>query len=803
MPEKKIYKFAAIILPLPLKPLTYAIPDPYQNDIHIGSGVIVPLHNSRLWGGIVVALYAQPPSYPTQAIVATIDPQPLYTPQQLTWLQWIAHYYMANLGNVLSMGLPRALLSPNNTTFQLHPDAIEKMALANLEDNEKHILTLLQTENLTYATIVQRIQSAGRAMVTLLMKGLIHAIPPAQSDQIIDKQDYLTLATPLDSTKNLYKHTPKQQLLLAHFLPTTTTTTIYATKKELVEKGYSKHIVNRWIKKRILVKTSNKPYSIYNGPLQPLPLLTEAQKNALVAIQKQFTKRQTVLLHGTMRSGKSILYMHLIQAHLCQQKQVLYIVPETNIQIVEALKVFWQPWLTIHHTQQSQKERLDNWHSVRQGERLLVMGSRSALCLPFKELALIIVDEEHHLAYKQGERMPYYHARESSLMLAKQYQAKVLLGSATPSIESYYNAQSGKYGLVTLDHRFNGSPRPQLFFIDLNAEQRAQSIYDNLSSTLLSELKQNIQAGGQAIIFHNRKGYARYLVCAHCGWTPRCLHCAINLTYHQTANHLRCHYCGHTTALFNECNNCGSSQLHNSGFGTEKVVETLQLIFPNVQIGRMDLDNIKQNQATLAALSNGSMAIVVATQIIAKGLDFKDIRLIGVLDIDGLLYFPDFRSYEKCFQLITQLAGRAQNPNHLVHLFIQTTQLHHPLFPYLALGDYRAMYQAELKERNRFLYPPYSRLIKISLSSAEMPLLHSGAAELKEQLVQLFDKMVIGPQPPLIEKIKNQFLLDLFIKIGPSKPSLLQQIKEQIKLIGKQVEKKYKRLRIKWDVDPV
>ncbi|AXI24363.1 primosomal protein N' [Cardinium endosymbiont of Sogatella furcifera] len=802
--------FADVILPLPIKPLTYHIPSLYQGVVGIGSSLLVPLRNGKLLLGIVLRCHHKAPTYPTKDLLGVIYKAPLFTPQQLNFLAWIADYYLSSLGETLALAWPKVLNFPNQVIFQINKVISPNQTSAI----EAAILTALQHQPLSYHTIIQLTtpKEANQALISLLSQRLIETVSMNIIDRIDDDNPYFTLAPNLRldacTIAKLAPRAPKQQALLAHFLPDRENQTPYASKKELLT--YSKSAFYILYKKGILTHLNQSPVSIFTAPLTPLTTLTTFQKNALIEIQKQFIEKTAVLLHGAIGSGKTELYMHLITSALLEQKQVLLLVPEIGLvtHIVERIRPFFGTWLVVHHSKQSHQERFKTWAHLLHQTALVVIGTRSALLLPFKALQLIIVDEEHDPAYKQSDAMPTYHARDSSILLAQQHQAKVLLGSGTPSIESYYNAQTGKYGLVRLDHRFGAASRPKLFFIDLNIEKKRKAMREIFSLTLLAQLQKNSMEGGQAMIFQNRRGYAQYFLCAACGWIPRCLTCAVSLTYHQTDHQLRCHYCDYATPPFGACNHCGSQQLYSIGFGTEKLEESLQLIFPEQKIGRMDLDSTKGKhsyQSILQAVTSGTIDILVGTQMMAKGLDFANIRLIGILDIDGLLYFPDFRSNEKCFQLITQLAGRAGRRNQQGSVFIQTRQTQHPLFHYLANGDYEGMYSAELIERKRFLYPPYIRLIKLNLSCVHAATLQSGAMVLKKILDKKFEGKVLGPQPPLVGKVRNHFLLDLFLKITSKNVNSLQQTKETLKnacsyALGRGP---YRKIKIILDVDPI
>lgn len=813
-------KLADVILPIPLNTLTYRIPPLYQNRINIGSGVLVPLGRSKLVFGIVARLHSESHVYPVKDLLAVVYQEPICAPQQLAFLRWTSDYYLSSLGETMSAVLPKVLNEYKNILFRIAPTTSTTPMLA--DETEQLTLHALQHQPLSYDDITKLIgkKKVGKALISLLSNQFIEAVAIAKSDQTYGEEVCIALSPTahphlLDKqVETLYKRSPKQQTLLAYFLSINAkgSEKTYASKKELLDLGHSKSALNLLLKNSILTQfyKAKIETAAFSRSLQPLSPLTDPQKDAFTEIQKKFFEKAVVLLHGAIGSGKTVLYMHLIHAALREKKQVLLLLPEISLvtHILERIKPFFGDWLVVYHSKQSNKERFKTWSQVVHQQTLVVIGPRSALFLPFSNLKLIIVDEEHDNAYKHTDYAPTYHARDCSILLAKQHQANVLLGSGTPSIESYYNAQSGKYGLVTLPHRFGKAASPDLFFIDLNIEKKRKAMRENFSFTLLSNIKKNIKEGGQAMIFQNRRGYARYCLCESCGWIPRCLNCSVSLTYHQEANHLLCHYCDYAIAPLLCCSSCGSQKLHNVGFGTEKLEETLQLIFPEQKIGRMDLDTTKGKNSyssILEQVTTEAIHILVGTQMIAKGLDFANIRLIGILDIDALLFFPDFRSNEKCFQLITQLAGRAGRRNHQGTVFIQTRQPNHVLFRYLANNDYQAMYTSELAERNFFSYPPYIKLIRLTLSCIEEAILKLGAVELKRVLEKKLDQAVLGPQQPLIGKVRNLFLLDLLIKLPSKNITKLKKEKEILRetckqLLGKGV---FKKVKVLFDVDPV
>jgi primosomal protein N' (replication factor Y) len=509
-------------------------------------------------------------------------------------------------------------------------------------------------------------------------------------------------------------------------------------------------------------------------------------------------------------SGKTEVYTQLIQEVLQGGGQVLYLLPEIALttQMVKRLKIIFGNQVGVYHSRYSDNERVEVWNSVLQGECSFVLGTRSAIFLPFDHLSLIIVDEEHESSYKQFDAMPRYHARDAALVLAQYHHAKVLLGSATPSIESYYNAQNGKYGFVALQERFGKAALPEIILSNVRIERAKKALREDFTQVLLEALQQTLDQQEQAIIFQNRRGYAPYITCEACAWVPMCTQCAVSLTYHQFNNNLRCHYCGYNIKVPPACHICDSHRLKTIGFGTEKLEETLQLFFPEKKIQRMDLDTTRGKYSydkLIEALEQGSTDILVGTQMLTKGLDFGQVSLVGVLDVDRLLYFPDFRASERCFQLLTQVSGRAGRREKQGKVIIQTNNPQHPVLKDVVRHDYEQMYHRELGERKQFLYPPYARLVKITLKHTDKNLVGAAASMLAHGLRKQLENGVLGPQTPLITKVKNQYLMDVWVKIKKDTEKRLLFTKQVITQEGRRVllDKTFKQVKVLFDVDPI
>jgi primosomal protein N' (replication factor Y) len=531
------------------------------------------------------------------------------------------------------------------------------------------------------------------------------------------------------------------------------------------------------------------------------------QEKAYQSILQQFQEKETVLLHGITGSGKTEIYIRLIQEALANGDQVLYLLPEIALttQIVARLKKIFGEQVGIYHSKFSDNERVEVWKSIVEGKYPFVVGVRSSVFLPFSRLGLIIVDEEHESSFKQVDPAPRYHARDVAMVLAGQQKAKVLLGSATPSIESYYQAKQGKYGLVTLKERFGKATLPEMTLIDTKYATKMKQMKGGFSVDLVTMLDENFQKGKQSLLFQNRRGYSPYIQCQDCDWIAECNQCDVSLTYHAKDQELRCHYCGYREGLLRRCGACGGTNLKTMGYGTEKLEEELQLLIPDARIGRMDLDTTRSKTAfnsLLAEIQSGNIDILVGTQMVAKGLDFDGLSTVAIFDADRIINFPDFRAHERAFQLITQVAGRAGRRDEQGQVFIQTNQPSHRLFQFIQSGDYAALYADEIVEREGYHYPPFVRLIKLTLRHMESNQVEKAAHELGAILKAKYGHgRILGPERPLIERIRNQFVMEILIKL--EKGVSLAQFKVDLRLVLDELPSKpiFKGVQVIPDVD--
>lgn len=819
--------FADIILPIPLpKLLTYCVPEAFIGLIARGSRVLVPLGAQKVFTGLVEKIHKTPPKYLTKEIIDVLDEVPVINPIQLQFIHWLAAYYLCTLGEVMLAALPNGFRLSSRSKIQLHPEA--DLTATNFSNQELLLVSALKHRTeLTYAeaaavtarkSIHQLIKSLLRKQVILLFEEVKEKYTPKKVKKVRLNQAYTHSQVALKSLFTALERSGKQLDVLLKYVALVPVhqpaqlEDYCVHKKEFIQTGISPAALQTLIKKQIFVEEEVivSRFGLAKSVSQLPPTLSQAQSTALAAIHHQFQDKGTVLLHGVTASGKTEVYTQLIQEVLQGGGQVLYLLPEIALttQMVKRLKIIFGNQVGVYHSRYSDNERVEVWNSVLQGECSFVLGTRSAIFLPFDHLSLIIVDEEHESSYKQFDAMPRYHARDAALVLAQYHHAKVLLGSATPSIESYYNAQNGKYGFVALQERFGKAALPEIILSNVRIERAKKALREDFTQALLEALQQTLDQQEQAIIFQNRRGYAPYITCEACAWVPMCTQCAVSLTYHQFNNNLRCHYCGYNIKVPPACHICDSHRLKTIGFGTEKLEETLQLFFPEKKIQRMDLDTTRGKYSydkLIEALEQGSTDILVGTQMLTKGLDFGQVSLVGVLDVDRLLYFPDFRASERCFQLLTQVSGRAGRREKQGKVIIQTNNPQHPVLKDVVRHDYEQMYHRELGERKQFLYPPYARLVKITLKHTDKNLVGAAASMLAHGLRKQLENGVLGPQTPLITKVKNQYLMDVWVKIKKDTEKRLLFTKQVITQEGRRVllDKTFKQVKVLFDVDPI
>ncbi|MDQ3394088.1 MAG: primosomal protein N' [Bacteroidota bacterium] len=825
---ERVTLFADIILPVPIPKLfTYRIPYELNGLVKPGCRVIVQFGNKKILTGLIGKLHEiAPTQYEARYILELLDENPIVSPQQLPLFRWIADYYMCTIGEVFNTAIPSGLKLNSETRIQINPSFNPTTKFHELSEPEKIIVDLLEGDNtINYSDIsgILGITNINKVIKSLLQKQAIllfeeirERYKPKIEKRVRLGVKYIEDKKELEDLFKQLNKSPKQENILLKYLQSIP---VFhspekngegLSKKVFQDEGLSTFALNTLIRKQIF-EEFDLNISRISTPLHvvPIPELSDAQEQSYKEIMEHFQKNDTVLLHGITGSGKTNIYLKLIQNVLDQGNQVLYLLPEIALttQIVNRLAQIFGKRMSVYHSKFSANERVEVWNGVLNGAFDLIIGVRSSVLLPFKDLGLIIVDEEHEISYKQFDPAPRYHARDLALVLARHHHAKTLLGSATPSIESYYHAQTGKFGLVELHKRFGEAQLPEFIIADLTDQRKKKLMKGEISSVLLEKMAENLSKKEQAIIFQNRRGYAPYLTCEECAWIPKCINCAVSLTYHQYNNELRCHYCGHKEKIPSSCPACGASKIKTVGFGTEKLEEDFKILLPGAKVQRMDYDTTRKKygyQTIIDEFEKGNIDILVGTQMVSKGLDFDKVSLVGIFDVDRLIHFPDFRSYERSFQLITQVSGRAGRREKTGVVVIQTANPKQEVLYRIINNDYKNLYIKEIAERQRFHYPPFVRLIKITLKHERKEIADKAALALKDLFKDsLSQYIILGPHEPLISRIRNNYLVDLLVKIQRNKGNLSWVkivLQETSQLILQ--SKEFKNTRIIFDVDP-
>ncbi|CAN5288243.1 primosomal protein N' [soil metagenome] len=827
-PEERITLFADVILPVPIPNLfTYRIPYELNDLVKVGCRVVVQFGARKILTGLIGKLHQQvPDKYEAKYILDLLDEHPVITLQQLPLFHWIAEYYMCTIGEVYNCALPSGLKLSSESRIQLNPTFDPEENDVELSEQENIIVeNLKNNQTLSYGEVGKLleltnynavIKSLIRKNIIALFEEVKEKFKPKIEKRIRLREHYVFNKSNLETLFKELEKNPSQVDLILKFLqlvpvyqkPHLNKTGV--AKSIFKEAGLSVSSLNTLIKNNIFEEyalTISRFDTV--DTLETIPELSSDQEQTYNEILDHFQAKDTVLLHGITGSGKTNIYLKLIQNVLENGNQVLYLLPEIALttQIVNRLKQFFGERMGIYHSRFSSSERVEVWNGVLSGKFDLIIGVRSSVFLPFSDLGLIIVDEEHESSFKQYDPAPRYHARDLALVLAQHHHAKTLLGSATPSIESYFHALHDKYGLVQLHKRFGIAQLPQFILADIRLEKKKHLMHGDFTSELLQHLEENLQKNEQSIIFQNRRGYSPYLTCEECAWIPKCKNCSVSLTYHQYLHEVRCHYCGHREKVPSSCPACGTSKIKSVGFGTEKLEEDLKVLLPSARIQRMDLDTTRKKysyQSIIDDFEKGNVDILVGTQMVSKGLDFDKVSLVGVFDVDRLIHFPDFRSYEKAFQLITQVSGRAGRREKTGLVVIQTANTQQEVLHKIITGDYQSFFEREIWERERFNYPPFSRMIRITIKNENKEVADQLARKLKDQLeAMLVHQQVLGPQEPLIGRIRNQYLVDILVKIPRNKGNL-NQIKKKIQEAADHLKQDnfFKNTRIIFDVDP-
>jgi len=817
--------FADVIVPLALPRLfTYRVPQILAPFIQPLQRVVVPFGKKKKYTAIVHHLHEKPPQgYEARYIEQLLEEEPGISPQQLQFWEWMASYYLCHLGEVMQAALPAGLKLSSETVIRA-VTTLEETDTTALSDRELLILEALEKVKELSIKDVEHI--AGIKTVYPIIRSMIQKRLIAAEDELKDLFRHRTITLvhlhtdfqgedALHGLLNQLKRAPKQQELILAFLsmnPGKTHDFPAMKRKELLAKtGQTPATVMQLVKKGIFV-LEDVPVSRLSGQAddEAFIKLSPAQEEALSQIQESFAEGRPALLHGLTGSGKTEIYIQLIEEQIQKGKQVLYMLPEIALtaQIINRLRVHFGRKVQVYHSRFSENERVEVWNAVANADPdagMIVLGARSSVFLPFRNLGLILVDEEHESSFKQNEPAPRYHGRDAAIMLANQFKADICLGSATPSFESYHNARQGKYKLVKLDERFGGSVLPDVFINDLREDTKRRRMNGIFSPALVQEMTDTLQKKRQVILFQNRRGFAPMIECNNCHWVPHCVQCDISLTYHKAIHQLRCHYCGYSMNVPSSCAECASTDLRMKGFGTEKIEEELSVILPEASSARMDLDTTRSKYAyhkLIEDFEQHRIQVLIGTQMVTKGLDFSLVDLVAVLSADSMLNYPDFRAFERSFQLFSQVAGRAGRREIPGRVLIQTWKPEHPVLKFVQAHDYEGFYEQEIEERKRFMYPPFCRLIHITLKHEATDPLDQGADLLAGFLRKTFQGRILGPEYPPVARVRNLFQKRILMKIEPevSLKQVKSELLRQIDLFFQEFP--LKNFRVILDVDP-
>ncbi|MFK7749868.1 MAG: primosomal protein N' [Kordia sp.] len=814
--------FIDVILPIPLQRLfTYSITEAEAQFLQQGMRVAVPFGKSKVYTALVHTIHQTAPEvYEAKEIQQILDETPIITPQQLKHWEWIASYYMASLGEVFRSAVPSAFLLESETIISKFEDG--NVDESKLKDDEFLIFEALQHQSLLK---IQEISSIlGKKNVLSVLKRLIDKEVIQVYEEIYEQYKpklvrYVKLHTNYASEENLQRlldslnRAKKQREVILTLFSISATTKRPISVKELTKQSKaSSAVVRALIEKEILEEYFIQKDRIeYNGDeVEASKQLNPYQEAAYKTIETAFKTQDVCLLYGVTSSGKTEVYVKLIEEMINTGKQVLYLLPEIALttQLITRLQQYFGEKVAVYHSKYSVHERVEVWNNVlnNKPKAQIVIGARSSLLLPFSNLGLIIVDEEHETSFKQFDPAPRYHARDAAIVLAKMHQGKIILGSATPNVESYYNVKNQKYALATITRRYGDVLMPEMELVDIKEKHRKKRMKGHFSDRLLEEIEETLENGEQVILFQNRRGYAPIIECNTCGHSPQCPNCDVSLTYHHYKNQMRCHYCSHHIAMQQQCLACGSHELDTKGFGTQQIEQELNELLPDIKVGRMDLDTTRGkygHQKIISSFEQQEIQILVGTQMLTKGLDFRNVNLVGIMNADSMLNFPDFRAHERSFQLIQQVAGRAGRTKKRGKVIVQTYNPYHQILQQVSVGNYEAMFTDQLNDRRQFHYPPFYRLIKITLKHKEYNRVNESAAWFAKSLRNSFGENVLGPEFPPIARIRNLYLKHILLKI-PKQQSLAKtkdvilRIKTSFLSISE-----YRSIRIIIDVDTI
>jgi primosomal protein N' (replication factor Y) len=783
--------FIEVVLPLSLaQTFTYEVNEAEFHFIKPGFRVAVPFGKTKIYTALVLDVHQnKPEKYDSKEIHQILDETPMVSQIQIKHWLWIASYYMCAIGDVYRSAIPSALLLESETTItQKNTDFVLE---SSLSDDEFLVYQALQQQSslkiqdiigiLNKKNVLPVIKQLIEKNILVVEEGVQESYKPKLVKYVRLNPQYNS-SDGLNDLLHLLKNVEKQrEVVMAYFQLMASEKNKPVAVKQLTEKsGSSSAVLKTLVKKQILEEYTlqHDRVSFEDNFKENELALSKAQNKAFDEIQTSFESKEVTLLHGVTSSGKTEIYIKLIEEYLKQDKQVLYLLPEIALttQLVTRLTAHFGNKVAVFHSKYNNNERIEVWlQSLQKSEKAqIIIGARSALFLPFNDLGLIVIDEEHEQTFKQSDPAPRYHARDAAIVLAHLHKAKVLLGSATPSIETYFNTQNKKYGLVELTERFSKVQLPEIELVDLKDKYFRKQMQSHFSDVLVNHISEALALGEQIILFQNRRGYSPILECITCGHVPECPQCDVSLTYHKHKNQLRCHYCGYSMSKPTNCQACSSVDLTTKGFGTEQIQQEVQALFPAVKVGRMDQDTTRGKfgfEKIIDSFKNREVDILVGTQMLAKGLDFDNVSLVGVLNADNMLYHPDFRAFERSFQMLMQVSGRAGRSEKRGKVIIQTYNPNHNTIQQVTNNDYFGMYREQLYDRKIYFYPPYYRLIRITLKHRDYEKLKEGSMWLYQVMKQHLEIPVLGPEEPGVSRIRNEYLRVILIKI-PQKENL-------------------------------
>jgi primosomal protein N' (replication factor Y) (superfamily II helicase) len=825
IPLHKKMKYVDVILPLPLaNTFTYSVPDEWADRVRIGMRVVVPFGKKKMYTAVVHLVHmVMPTVYEAKDILCLLDEEPILRRPQMKFWEWISSYYQAFLGDVYQAAVPAGLKLESETKVCVNPEFEAETVLT--EKEEKVLMALSEGKPVTITELnkVTEMRDVMPTLTKLLQKGAVEI-----NEELTDKfraktETFVKITAEAIQEDNLRKifddlsRAKKQLEVLMKYIDLSKCLVPNkqreVSRKDLIEKsGASSAIISGLVERGVLETYLKEVGRLDVSEVQTSEVypLNEFQQAAFQEIEKQFIEKQVVLLHGVTSSGKTELYIHLINKALADGKQVLYLVPEIALttQLTTRLKRVFGRRLGVYHSKFSDAERVEIWNNVLNDKSYdVIIGVRSSIFLPFRQLGLVIVDEEHESSYKQYDPAPRYHARNAAIVLASMHGAKTLLGTATPAIETYFNAQNGKFGFVELNQRHEEMAMPEILVVDTKEAYRKKQMESHFSDTLLERMTKALQNKEQVILFQNRRGYAPYIECKVCACVPKCKNCDVSLTVHKSFNTLTCHYCGYTEPIPNICPACKTpGTLSTKGFGTEKIEDEIRLIFPQARVSRMDLDTTRSKKSyekIIADFEQHKVDILIGTQMVSKGLDFEHVSLVGILNADNMLNFPDFRAHERAYQLMAQVSGRAGRKNKRGTVILQTTTAEHAVIGQVIRNDYAAMYATQCEERKLFRYPPYFRMIQIVLRHRDPNIVTQAANKMALDLRAVFSNRVLGPNVPAVSRIQNLYIRHILLKFEVEASA--EKAKEILREVTNQViaEPKFKSLWVNLDVDPM